>query len=221
MGRRLFNRVLGGLLGVLLGMAVPGAGPMTAAAAPVRILALGDSLTAGFGLPGDDGFTRQLERVLRAQGYPVEVINAGVSGDTTAGGLARLDWALADNPDVVIVSLGANDMLRGIDPAVTRANLDAILKRLAERRLPVLLAGMVASANLGRGFAERFNALYPELARRYGVPLYPFFLEGVAMMPKLNQSDGLHPNAAGVTVMVEGIKPHVIRLIEARQAARG
>jgi acyl-CoA thioesterase-1 len=199
------------LLTVLIAQPSPGE-----AAAPVRILAFGDSLTAGYGLPEPQGFTAQLERALRDAGFGVEVINGGVSGDTSAGGRARIDWALADKPDLVVVGLGANDALRGLDPAVTRANLDAILGTLKQRGIPALLVGMYAPPNLGRDYGERFKAIYPDLARKYDVPLYPFFLEGVALDPKLNQGDGMHPNAQGVAVMVRGILPYVTPLL-ARQ----
>lgn len=188
------------------------AGPY-AAADPVRILAFGDSLTAGYGLDMADSFPTQLERVLRERGHEVEVINAGVSGDTTSGGLARLDWALAEQPDAVILALGANDGLRAIDPAVTRENLDRLLEQLNERGLPVLLAGMLAPPNLGRDYGERFNAIYPELAEQHDALLYPFFLEGVAAEADLNQGDGIHPNPRGVAVMVERMLPLVERLI--------
>lgn len=149
-----------------------------AAAEPVKILALGDSLTAGYGLPEADAFTTRLQQALKDKGYDVQVINAGVSGDTTAGGRARLDWALGDQPDVAVVELGANDGLRGLDPASTRENLDAILTVMKERGVPTLLAGMYAPRNLGREYGDRFNAIYPELAAKHDVPLYPFFLEG-------------------------------------------
>jgi len=147
------------------------------------------------------------------------VINAGNSGETTAGGLARLDWALADAPDAVLLELGANDGLRGLDPAATYDNLDAILQRLGEEDLPVLLAGMLAPPNLGREYTEAFNAVYPKLAKKHDVPLYPFFLDGVAMVPELNQADGIHPNAKGVAEIVERITPHVVRLLEAKDLA--
>ena len=186
------------------------------AAGPVRILALGDSLTAGYGLPQAQGFTVQLERALRAKGYDAQVINAGVSGDTTAGGLARLEWALGDNPDIVVVALGANDTLRALDPAGTRQNLDGILATLKQRNIPTLLVGMFAPPNLGRDYGDRFNAIYPDLAKKYDVPLYPFFLEGVALDRKLNQEDGMHPNAAGVAIMVEGILPRLTALMDSR-----
>ncbi len=184
-----------------------------AATEPLRILALGDSLTAGFGLKPSDGFTVQLQRSLEARGVPAVILNAGVSGDTTAGGLARLDWALGDHPDMVILALGANDGLRAVNPEVTRSNLAAILERLRSKKLPVLLAGIYAPPNLGKEYVSEFNRIYPELAVQYDALLYPFFLEGVAARPELNQADGVHPNAAGVAVLVQRITPYVIRLI--------
>ncbi|WP_245986461.1 arylesterase [Azospirillum thermophilum] len=187
---------------------------MAASDKPIKLLALGDSLTAGYGLPEPQGFTAQLQKALTAKGYAVTVINAGVSGDTTAGGLARLDWALADRPDAAIVELGANDMLRGLDPGQARANMDAILKTLAEKRIPTLVAGMLAAPSLGRAYGERFNAIYPDLAGQYGAALYPFFLDGVATDQTLNQPDGIHPNAKGVSIIVERILPHVTRLLD-------
>ena len=193
---------------MLLVLALLAPGP--AAAQPLKILALGDSLTAGYGLPPGQGFAPQLERALRDSGIDAEVIDAGLSGDTTAGGLARLDWALADKPDLVILELGANDMLRGVDPAETRANLDAMLAKLREAGPRVLLAGMRAAPNLGADYGGAFEGLYAELAEKYGVPLYPFFLEGVATDPKLNLPDGLHPNEAGIAEIVRRILPHVL-----------
>jgi acyl-CoA thioesterase-1 len=187
--------------------------PAPAAADPIRLLALGDSLTAGYGLPEADGFTQRLAAALADAGLEVEVINAGVSGDTSAGGRERLAWSLADAPDLVLVELGANDGLRGIDPAATRANLDAILAELASRRLPVVLAGMYAPPNLGREYGEAFNAIYPELAEAHGAILYPFFLEDVATVAALNQDDGIHPNRAGVDVIVGKILPYVVEAI--------
>ena len=184
-----------------------------AGAGELRILMLGDSLTAGYGLAARDALPAKLEAALRARDLDVRVINAGVSGDTTAGGLARLEWALADRPHAVIVALGANDALRAIDPALARSNLDRLLGVLAERRLPVLLAGMVAPPNLGRDYGARFDALYPELAARHGTLLYPFLLDGVATVAALNQADGIHPNAAGVEVIVERILPSVLCLV--------
>jgi len=184
-----------------------------AMAAPFRLVAFGDSLTAGYGLAPGEGFTDQLQAALKAKGYDVEVVNAGVSGDTTAAGLARLDWSLGGHADAVIVELGANDMLRGFDPAETRAALDGILKRLKETNVPVLLTGMRAAPNLGAAYGRQFESIYPQLAERYGAMLYPFFLDGVAGRPDLIQADGLHPNRMGVAVIVERILPDVERLI--------
>jgi acyl-CoA thioesterase I len=209
---RLFNAVAKATSVAALGLGV--AMTPVAAAEPVKILALGDSLTAGYGLPEADAFTTRLQKALKDKGYDVQVINAGVSGDTTAGGRARLDWALGDQPDVAVVELGANDGLRGLDPASTRENLDAILTVMKEREIPTLLAGMYAPRNLGREYGDRFNAIYPELAAKHDVPLYPFFLEGVALDPKLNQEDGMHPNAKGVAIVVDGILPHLTALID-------
>jgi acyl-CoA thioesterase-1 len=174
------------------------------------ILALGDSLTAGYGLAEKDGFTQQLERALKEKGLNVRVANAGVSGDTTAGGRARLAWTLDMSPDLAIVELGANDGLRGLEPVETRLNLDAILGELRRRNIPVLLTGMRSPPNLGREYAQEFDGLFPALAKKYDVPFYPFFLDGVAARPDLNQHDGIHPNAAGVAVIVEKILPFVI-----------
>jgi acyl-CoA thioesterase-1 len=181
-----------------------------ALAHPLRILALGDSLTAGFGLGPGQGFVPQLQKALNEKGIQAEVLDGGVSGDTTAGGLSRLDWALADKPDLVILELGANDMLRGTDPEETRANLDAMLAKLKAAKARVLLAGMRAAPSLGADYALAFEAIYRDLAAKYDVPLYSFFLEGVAADPKLTQPDGLHPNEAGVAEIVRRILPHVL-----------
>jgi acyl-CoA thioesterase-1 len=193
---------------------------------PVTLLVIGDSLTAGYGLARDDGFPAQLQRALTARGLAVQVRDGGVSGDTSAGGRARLAWMLetpaqqppsanADaGPDAVIVQLGANDALRGIDPGVTYDNLAAMLRELTARGLPVLLAGMRAPPNLGGDYQKRFDAIYPRLAEAYGVPLYPFFLDGVAAVPALNQADGIHPNAKGVAEIVRRITPAVAALVE-------
>jgi acyl-CoA thioesterase-1 len=183
-------------------------------AAEKRLMVLGDSLTAGYGLPSAQAFPVRLEAALRARGIAVTVLNAGVSGDTTAGGLARLDWSLADKPTHAIVELGANDMLRGLDPAQAKRNLDQILTRLRKEKLPVLIAGMLASRNLGADYQSRFDAIYPDLAKHHNVALYPFFLDGVATDPALNQSDGIHPNARGVDIIVERILPAVLTLLE-------
>ena len=180
---------------------------------PLKLLAFGDSLTAGYGLPQSQGFAAQLEARLRAAGITVTVINAGVSGDTTAGGRARLDWTLADPPDAVILELGANDGLRGIEPRVSRDNLDAILTRLRSRNIPVLFAGMYAPPNLGKEYGTEFRNVYEDLATRHDIDFYPFFLDGVAGLPDLNLNDGIHPNAAGIAVIVERILPAVQRML--------
>jgi acyl-CoA thioesterase-1 len=187
--------------------------PPAAEAAPIQLVVLGDSLTAGLGLGPEDGFTVQLQRALAAKGLDVEVVNAGVSGDTAEGGLARVDWSVGPEADAVIVELGANDMLRGLDPKATEAALDAILARLGERKLPVLLAGMRAAPNLGPDYAARFDAIYPHLASARGAMLYPFFLDGVAADASLLQADGMHPNAAGVAVIVGRMLPSVEQLL--------
>ena len=177
------------------------------------ILALGDSLTAGYGLPQPDAFPVQLQSALGSQGHDVTVINGGVSGDTSAGGRSRLDWLLASPVDAVIVELGANDGLRGLDPATTRANLDWILARLGEKGVAVLLTGMVAPPNLGADYGVEFNTIYADLARAHGVLLDPFYLEGVAADPALNQKDGIHPNAHGVAKIVTRMTPKVLELL--------
>ena len=209
-GRRAV-RVAGAWLAACLAFAANGLGAQSDAG-ELRILMLGDSLTAGYGLASRDALPARLESALRGRGLDVRVIDAGVSGDTTAGGLARLDWALADRPHAVIVALGANDALRAIDPEVASSNLDRMLATLAERRLAVLLAGMMAPRNLGREYGERFDAIYPELAARHGVALYPFLLDGVATVAALNQADGIHPNPAGVEAIVERMLPSVLCL---------
>ena len=180
---------------------------------PVKIVALGDSLTAGLGLPADAVFPVRLQRALAQKGVAAEIVNAGVSGDTTADGLSRLDWSVPDDAHAVILELGANDALRGLDPAQTRANLDAILRRLAVRHIPVLLAGMRAPPNMGADYVKAFDAVYPALAAAHGVVFYPFFLDGVAAERGLNQGDGIHPTAAGVDVIVGKILPQVEELI--------
>lgn len=181
----------------------------------IRILTFGDSLTAGYGLREKDSFPAKLQTALRREGFKVDVLNGGVSGDTTTSGRARLEWALIDKPHLVIVELGANDGLRGVDPEVTRANLAAILNTLSTKGISVLLAGMYAPPNLGADYADRFDAIFPQLAQTYSVDLYPFFLEGVATDPNLNLDDGIHPNRAGVSVIVNNILPSITALIEA------
>jgi acyl-CoA thioesterase I len=203
--------------GLGAGLAVPCAG---AGGRSFNIVALGDSLTAGLGLAGDEAFPAQLQRALEVKGVAAAVANAGVSGDTTAGGLSRLEWSVPDGTDAVILELGANDALRGIDPAVTRKALEAMLRRLKERKIPVLLCGMLAPPNLGSEYGEAFNAIYPDLAAASGAILYPFFLAGVAADPALNQRDGMHPTAAGVAVIVGRIMPQVEELIARVRATR-
>jgi acyl-CoA thioesterase I len=187
--------------------------PPAHAQAPVHIVALGDSLTAGYSLPVKDGFVPRLQAALTGTGIAAEIANAGVSGDTASGGLARLDWSVPAGTDAVIVELGANDMLRGIKPDVTRDALDAILRRLTARHVAVLLCGMRAAPNLGGEYGKAFESIYPELVAKYGVLLYPFFLDGVAADLSMTQADGLHPNAAGVEVIVRRISPKVIELV--------
>jgi acyl-CoA thioesterase-1 len=177
------------------------------------IVALGDSLTAGFGLPQDQAFPAQLEAALKARGIEAKIVNAGVSGDTAAAGLARLDWALTDDASAVIIELGANDALQGLPPEGTKETLAAIIEKVRAKDLPVLLAGMEAPRNLGKDYVDAFGAIYPDLAARYGVILYPFFLEGAALNADLMQKDGLHPNADGVAVIVERILPKVEELL--------
>ena len=196
-------------------------GVIRAADRPVRIVALGDSLTAGFNLPGSAAFPAKLEKVLKQKGVAVEIANAGVSGDTASGGLGRLDWSVSDGTDAVIVELGANDMLRGVDPAVTRRALEEIVRRLTERHIPVLLAGMRAAPNLGDQYVGAFEAIYPELAAKYDLLLYPFFLDGIVGDSKFNQRDGLHPTAAGVDKIVAGILPKVEELVARVRERRG
>jgi len=204
-----------------LALAVPLAGSAGAADGPVRIVVLGDSLTAGLGLPANAAFPARLEQALRAKGIAVEISNAGVSGDTASGGLARLDWSVPEGTEAVIVELGANDTLRGIDPKVTRQALEEIVRRLRGRGIAVLLAGMRAAPNLGADYARDFEAIYSDLAARNDLLLYPFFLDGVATDAKLNQRDGLHPTAAGVDAIVARILPKAEELVARARAKRG
>jgi acyl-CoA thioesterase-1 len=176
---------------------------------PIKMVVLGDSLSAGLGLSASAAFPARLQNSLKNKGISVDMINAGVSGDTSSGGRDRLDWSVPDGTEAVVLELGANDALRGIDPAVTRSALSDILTRLKARNIAVLLCGMVAPPNYGQDYSARFNAIYPELAKSFGVPLYPFFLDGVATQASLNQADGLHPTAAGVDVIVRNILPTV------------
>lgn len=208
------------LLLALLCALLPAAGAR-GAERPVKVVVLGDSLSAGFGLPAQAAFSARLAEALAAKGLAATIINAGVSGDTASGGLGRLDWSVPDGTDAVIVELGANDALRGLDPVVTKAALDTILRKLVDRHIVVLLAGMRAPRNMGQDYARDFDGIYPALASTHPVVFYPFFLEGVAADPKLNQGDGLHPNAAGVDAIVARILPRVEELIARARTARG
>ena len=176
---------------------------------PVKLVVLGDSLSAGLGLPAQEAFPTKLQKALQAKGIAVDMINAGVSGDTSSGGRDRLDWSVPDGTDGVIIELGANDALRGIDPDLTRTALTDIVQRLKARKISVMLCGMLAPPNYGADYATRFNSIYPDLAKKFDVPLYPFFLDGVAADAKLNQADGIHPTAAGVDIIVGNIMPTV------------
>jgi acyl-CoA thioesterase-1 len=176
---------------------------------PIKLVVLGDSLSAGHGLPADAAFPVRLQKALKDKGIEVDMVNAGVSGDTTSGGLARLDWSVAEGTQAVILELGANDALRGIDPKIPRAALEQILKRLKARNIAVLLCGMLAPPNFGTDYSAQFNAIYPDLAEAFKVPLYPFFLQGVAGDARLNQADGIHPTAEGVDVIVKAMLPSV------------
>lgn len=212
------------MLGVLL--LLSGASPgLSTDTAPTRLLLLGDSLVAGYGLPRADAFPAQLSAALKAQGLSVTIVEAGVSGDTTAGGLARLPWVLgsapAEQPDAVLVELGGNDALRGFDPQTTEGNLDRLLAILGERGIPVLLAGMRAPPNLGADYVGAFDSIFPRLAKKHNVMLYSFFLEGVAGNAALNQADGIHPNASGVKVIVERILPAVRSLLNSVKPTEG
>jgi acyl-CoA thioesterase-1 len=192
------------------------AGALSAAGAadrPVRIVVLGDSLSAGLGLAANEALPAKLEKALNSKGLGVTIENAGVSGDTASGGLGRLDWSVPEGTDAVIVELGANDALRGSDPKVTRAALEAIIRRLKERRIAVLLVGMLAPRNLGPDYVKAFDPIYPELAKAHDVILYPFILDGVAGDRALNQADGLHPTAAGVDIIASRMLPKVEELV--------
>jgi acyl-CoA thioesterase-1 len=198
------------LLSLLLALSVDSA---RGATAPIKILALGTSLTQGLGLPPGTELTALLEGQLKARHIFVKVINAGVSGDTSAGGLSRLDWSLADRPDAASVELGSNDALLGLPPAQTEKNLRTILAKLRERHIPVLLLGMMAPRNLGPEYTAQFDAIYPRLAKEFGVLFYPFVLNGVAMQARLNQADGIHPNPAGEKIVADRILPEVLKLV--------
>jgi len=208
---------------VVLALAVPMAVAATVVTAEraVRIVVLGDSLTAGLGLPADAAFPAKLQKALWAKGLAVLITNAGVSGDTTSGGLARLDWSVPEGTDAVLIELGANDMLLGLDPKVTRKALAEIVRRLGERHIAVLLAGMRSAPNLGAAYGREFEAIYSDLAAANGLLLYPFFLDGVAADPKLNQRDGIHPTSAGVDAIVARILPKAEELVARARSKRG
>src|ERR1700754_2756952 len=221
-----------GRVGIFVHILVLGLGLMTAGMAcaqtpaaapvkPIKMVVLGDSLSAGLGLAGTAAFPASLQKSLESKGIAVDMINAGVSGDTSSGGRDRLDWSVPEGTAAVIVELGANDALRGIDPKVTRSALTEILTRLKARKIAVLLCGMYAPPNYGSDYSARFNAIYPELAKSFGVPLYPFFLEGVASDAKLNQADGIHPTAEGVDTIVRNILPTVEAFLGAISRQRG
>ena len=206
------NSRIAALLALLLCFsAAPG---LQAQIAPIKLAVLGDSLAAGYGVKPDQAIPARLEAALKAGGRNVSVINHGVSGDTTAGGVERIDWMLADKPDIVLVELGANDALRGSDPAGTERNLDAIITKLKAAGVTVWLAGMLAPRNFGPEYATQFDGLYKRLADKHGVPLYPFFLDGVAQEPALNQADGIHPNPKGVDIVVERILPFITKNLD-------
>jgi acyl-CoA thioesterase I len=221
--RRAFYQIVGACCALYFGAANP---QLSSAETTLHVVALGDSLTAGYGLAAKDGFVPQLQAALAAQGAQgaqgakVEVVDAGVSGDTASDGLTRLDWSVPQGTDAVIVELGANDMLRGIDPRVTLDAVDAILARLSQRHIAVMLCGMRAAPNLGADYGRAFERIYPELAAKYGAVLYPFFLDGVAADRALTQQDGLHPNAAGVAVIVRRILPAMQELIARARAQK-
>lgn len=209
--KRLLRR-LGVAVVSLLTLAVVAVDAAPALAAK-KLLIIGDSIAAGYGLPAEQAFPVKLEEALRKRGHDISIVNGGISGDTTAGGRARLAWALASKPDFVIIELGGNDGLRGLDPADTRANLDAMLTALKKAGIPVLLTGMMAPRNLGPEYQKAFDSIFPDLAKKHGVPLYPFFLDGIALDPRFNQPDLIHPNPKGVAILVERILPAVEKLI--------
>ena len=218
----LFFAVITSLLAAFATDRVSFAADSNGSTTTLEILAFGDSLTAGYGLPLGEGFTDQLEVWLNVHSVkPVKVINGGVSGDTSTGGRARLDWALSPikggRPDLVILELGANDALRGVSPDVTRENIDAMVKRLAEGNIPVLIAGMLATPSWGPEYGKAFDSIFPEMAAKYNVPLYPFFLDGVATDPALNQADGLHPTKEGVAVIIEKMGPTILEALSHRR----
>lgn len=212
----IFVHILVLLMGLMTAASVQAADP----AKPIKMVVLGDSLSAGYGLPAAAAFPVRLQKALDAKGIKVDMINAGVSGDTASGGRDRVDWSVPDGTDAVILELGANDALRGTDPAVTRAALSDIITKLKARKIAVLLCGMLAPPNYGSDYAAKFNAIYPDLSKSFGVPLYPFFLDGVAADAKLNQADGMHPTADGVDIVVKNILPTVEAFLSALSGQR-
>jgi acyl-CoA thioesterase I len=215
-----FNRAAGALLAIAFMLLAPlGAAFAQDGGKPYRIVGFGDSLMAGYELAPGESFPERLQIALRDRGHNVVIENAGVSGDTTSGGLSRLDWSVPDGTDLVVLELGANDMLRGVAPSLTEANLDEMISRLKARGIGVVLAGMLAAPNLGPDYAEAFNAIFPRLAEKHGIPLHPFFLDGVVANSDLLLADGMHPNAAGVDRMVEAALPTIEAAIGDR--ARG
>jgi acyl-CoA thioesterase-1 len=215
-----FVHILVLIMGLMTAGTALAQGSTATMAKPVKMVVLGDSLSAGYGLPGAAAFPVRLQKALDTKGIKVDMINAGVSGDTSSGGRERLDWSVPAGTEAVILELGANDALRGTDPAVTRAALSDIITKLKARGIKVLLCGMVAPPNYGSDYAARFNAIYPDLAKSFGVTLYPFFLDGVAADAKLNQSDGMHPTAEGVDVVVKNILPTVEAFLGALSGQR-
>src|SRR3954453_19971785 len=207
--RRFLALLASGLLGLAVMLPASAQAPAAQRTKPIKLVVLGDSLTAGLGLPASAAFPARLQKALKDKGIHIDAINAGVSGDTASGGRDRLDWSVPDGTDGVVLELGANDALRGIDPDLTRTALTEIVQRLKARKIAVMLCGMLAPPNYGADYAARFNSIYPDLAKTFGVPLYPFFLDGVAADAKLNQADGIHPTAAGVDIIVKNILPTV------------
>jgi acyl-CoA thioesterase-1 len=216
----MFVHILVLIVALMTAQTVSAQTPSATGTRPIKMVVLGDSLSAGLGLSASAAFPERLQKALKAKGIDVDMTNAGVSGDTSSGGRDRLDWSVPDGTNVVILELGANDALRGLDPKVTREALSDILTRLKARKIAVLLCGMVAPPNYGSDYAVRFNAIYPDLAASFGVPLYPFFLEGVAADAKLNQADGMHPTPEGVDVIVKNILPSVEALVGALSGQR-
>jgi acyl-CoA thioesterase-1 len=213
-----FAALVNSLLLVFLLAPLGGSAPANAQSLPVRIAVLGDSLAAGYGIKPGQAFPMRLEALLKAQGRNVTILNQGVSGDTTAGGLDRLDWMLADKPDIVLVELGGNDALRGIDPATTEKNLAAIIEKLQAAHVTVWLAGMMAPRNLGSDYVKAFDGLYKRLAEKYKVPLYPFILDGLVQDPSLVQADGIHPTPKGAEIIADHLLPFVTKNLDDAQA---